>query len=93
MENSNERLMIGVQLRPGRASALLKASSYEATDLIIGLDNLWGGGAANLRDELLYASTVTERFHILENHLLARIDCSRRPNSAIEFALLEYRSG
>ncbi len=93
MENSNERSMMGVQFKSGSTAAILgaRAASYEVANSFVALNDLWGTGATDLRDQLLYASSTTERFRILKKYLSARIDYSRKPNSAVAFALDKYR--
>jgi len=91
MENAGERTMIGAQFKPGAAAAFLGVPAYEAAGLILDLADLHGAGAADLRDELLYAPMLAERFHILEAWLLGRIHGGLAPNAAVAYALAEFR--
>lgn len=91
MDNAGERTMIGAQFKPAAAAAFLGVPACEAAGLILDLTDLHGPGAADLRDELLYASSLPERFLILETWLLARIHSDLTPAAAVAHALAEFR--
>jgi len=91
MDNAGERTMIGAQFKPAAAAAFLGVPACEAAGLILDLTDLHGPGAADLRDELLYASSLPERFLILETWLLARIHSDLTPDAAVAHALAEFR--
>jgi AraC-like DNA-binding protein len=91
MDNADRRMMMGVQFKPGKAVPFLGAPACEAADLILPLDDLWGLDAALLREQLLHASSLMERFGILEQYLVARMDCCRQPNALVEHALRRFR--
>ncbi len=90
-DSSSERSMIGVHLKPGSAGSLLKLPSIALKDTHVSLDDLWGGAATDLRDELLYSNTVEDRFRILEKYFLLRSDWSRPPHSAVQFAIASFQ--
>lgn len=61
---------IGVQLRPGAAQALFGLPADELTGRHVLLDDLWGPGSDNLREQLQALPTVDARLDCLENRLL-----------------------
>jgi AraC-like DNA-binding protein len=68
--------IIGVHFAPGGAAPFLGAPPGHLADLHLDLDTLWPGQARTLRDRLCEARTPGQRFHLLENALMARL---RRP--------------
>src|SRR5262245_48263694 len=54
--------IIGVHFRPGRAVPVLGVPASELADAHVGLENLWGRAAAELRERLCTAVTPAPRF-------------------------------
>src|SRR5262245_20607203 len=65
--------VIGVHFRPGGAAGLLGAPPGELADVHLGLEDLWGRHATELRERLCEAPDLGLRFRILEEALLARL--------------------
>ena len=88
--------LMGVGFRPGGGFPFFACPAGELQDLSIPLDALWGATANFLREQLLEATTVADRFAILESHLLeylhARSSAPRR-HPAIHYALNAFQSG
>jgi len=61
-----------MQFKPGWSAALLGVAASELTDRVVWLDELWGRAAADLRDDLAAARTVTEVIDRLGEALAAR---------------------
>jgi AraC-like DNA-binding protein len=93
MNIADVRLQMGVHFRLGRAGSFLGAPIYEALNKHFSLYELWGTAAIDLRDELLFASSISERFRILEKHLLAHINCKQDFDPAIDYVLHKYSRG
>jgi hypothetical protein len=62
-----------VHFKPGGAFPFLGAPAIELTDIHLDLESLWGGAAAELRERLRAATTVGERFSLLEHALVSRL--------------------
>ena len=73
--------VIGVHFRPGGAAAFLGGALPALHNQTVTLEDLWGSSAGELRERLLAAQQVAQRFRILEDALLARM--SRRPPDAM----------
>jgi AraC-like DNA-binding protein len=66
------RCLMGVVFQPGGARGLVDVPADECSNVVIALDDVWGGAAIALRDRLLETSTVDARFAVLEDALLER---------------------
>ena len=64
---------VGVHFRPGGASAVLGLPMDELRDLHVGLYELWGVRAADLRERLIEAATPPAVFQVLDRHLRAAL--------------------
>lgn len=65
--------VIGVHFKPGGAFRFLGVPSSELTNSHVDLEALWGRFSRDLREQLCAAANPTERFHLLEMALLARL--------------------
>ncbi len=65
--------VIGVHFRPGGAARLLGLRPGEISDAHVGLGDVWGRRAAELRERLCGEPDRRERFRILERALTARL--------------------
>lgn len=81
--------ILGVHFKPGGAARLLGAPAGELADAHVGLDDLWGRRAAELRERLCAAPTVRRRFDLLEQALTARLPDRPQPRAAVSAALAE----
>ena len=84
-------LVVGVHFKPGGAARLLGAPSGALANLHVGLDELWGQEAVDLRERLGAASSPRLRFELLEHALLARAakQPHRRPAIGVALAALD----
>jgi AraC-like DNA-binding protein len=81
--------IIGVHFWPGGAARLLGVPPGEIADAHVGLDNLWGYRATELRERLCAAPDERERFRILEEALVARLRSTRPGRGAVRAALTQ----
>ncbi|HVY69484.1 MAG TPA: helix-turn-helix domain-containing protein [Verrucomicrobiae bacterium] len=65
--------MIGAHFQPGGAAPFLGAPAAEFGDRVVEFDAVWGGGARDLRDELLAAKGPSAKFRVLERFLAGRL--------------------
>lgn len=65
--------MIGVHFRHSGANLFLGVPSHELNDRIVEIENIWGADGIRLRDRVLEAEPVQEKFRILASFLLGRL--------------------
>lgn len=93
MDTSRKGAVVGVQFRPSGARSFFAAPAHELTDRHISLEDLWGGQARHLGDQLMHAPSPEVKFALLEELLTARL---RRPlllHPAVAYALRELSVG
>lgn len=81
--------IIGVHFKAGGVSPFFKVPAAELHNIHVPLDTLWGAAAAYLREQLLEATSVEAKFHILEHTLLAQVTRPLVQHPAVAFALTE----
>jgi AraC-like DNA-binding protein len=79
--------LIGVHFKPGGAFPFLGVPAHELADTHIDLETLWGASARRLRDQLCEASTIEERFQILQETLIQHLFCPLEHHYAVSTAL------
>lgn len=84
--------VLGVHFKPGGASALLGVPAARLRNAHADLDALWGRRAAGLRERLLRAADVGERFGIVEAELCERLAPSG-PERVIALAVAQLERG
>lgn len=90
--------VMGVHFKPGGSTSFLTLPARELYNQRVGLDELWQGRAAELRDRLIEAPTTENRFLILEQFLLRVMQLPDRATAlqehrhpVVDFALQEFR--
>jgi AraC-like DNA-binding protein len=78
---------VGALLRPGGAQLLFGGAAAELAERHIGLEDLWGGAAADARDQLLACADPMRRLALLEELLLARLPRIKGMHPAVAGAL------
>jgi AraC-like DNA-binding protein len=93
IDTAEQESVIGVHFRPGGAFPFLRMPAGELRDATVGLDDLWGASAGELRDRLLEAATAQARIAILEEVLMDRLlrRCDR--HGAVSFAMRRFLAG
>lgn len=84
--------VLGVQFKPGGASAFLRLPADELQDSELSLDLVWGAEAVDLRGRLSAETSLTTRFDLVERFLRARFNPERTPHPAVLFALSQLRA-
>lgn len=88
--------LVGVHFRPGGAFPFFGVSPAELVDTHVPLDDLWGSGSRDLREQLLEGGSPGERLRLVEMALLRRLQHARRaPQShpAVRAAVAALRRG
>lgn len=87
LDTTEQNDVIGIHFKPGGAFPFLAPPVDEFRDAHVGLDAIWGMGAAQLREQLLQAPTAEAKFAVLESTLLSRISRYPEPHAAVAHAL------
>jgi AraC-like DNA-binding protein len=72
IEAAQNACMIGARFRPGGAYAILSRPVSELNDAVVELELLWGSTIHELREQLLAAPSVDDRFALLDAALVRR---------------------
>lgn len=81
--------VLGVHFKPGGAARLLGVPAGALADAHVGLDDLWGRSATELRERLCAAPTSRQRIDLLEQALIARVPDRPYRRAAVSVALIE----
>lgn len=82
---------VGLQLNAGAATLLLGAPAHELADRHTSLDDLWGGAAVELREQLAAISDPETVLDMLEQFLIVRLPRVHGIDPAIAHALDLFR--
>jgi AraC-like DNA-binding protein len=93
IDTAQQRHVMGVHFKPGGAFPFLPVPAGELHGLHISLEDVWGHWAGELRERLLAAETLADRFRTLEAALLARIWRPLARHPAVAFALGQFHAG
>jgi AraC-like DNA-binding protein len=86
-DTREEAAILGVHFKPGGASAVLELPASELTNAHVDLTEIWGPGAAALREQLCASREPTERFRRLQEALLERLTDPPRHHRAVRAGL------
>ncbi len=89
LDTAQQSFTLGVQFKPGGAFPFLKMPAGELHRTHIALGDMWGSRANELRERLLAAKSVDERFTIVDAALLAVMRPPRDPHPGVAYALRE----
>lgn len=81
--------VLGVHFKPGGAARLLGVPPGALANAHVGLDDLWGRSAADLRERLCSSPTVRQRMALLEHALIARLPDRPHRRPAVSTGLVE----
>lgn len=89
LDTARQSFTLGVQFKTGGAFPFLKMPAGELHGTHVALGDMWGSRANELRERLLAAKTVEERFAIADRALLAWMKPHRDPHPAVAYAVRE----
>ena len=92
IDTAEQDTVAGVHFKPGGAFPFLKLPTSELHNLHVGLDDLWGRLAAEVRERLLGAKTLEAKIRVLEEALLAAAGGALDRHPAVAYALREFQS-
>jgi len=79
--------VLGVRFWPAGAYPFLQIPQHEIAGRVIGLDTVLGSFARELHSKIADAVSAAERFRLVENALLARLNQSRQPDDRLSKAI------
>ena len=81
--------VLGVHFKPGGAARLLGVPAGELSNTHVGLDDLWGRRASELRERLCADASAARRIELLESYLTERLPERAHPRPAARAGLAE----
>ena len=87
IDTRNHASIVGVHFRPGGAARLLGLRPGEIADSHVGLEDIWGRRATELRERLCGEPDHHERFRLLEQALTLRLAGVPHARGAVSAAL------
>jgi AraC-like DNA-binding protein len=87
IDTAQQSYTMGIQFKPGGAFPFLKLPAAELQGRHVALSDLWGQPANDMREVLLAANHIDDRFRIVEQTLLAQLGPSRTRHPAVAYAL------
>ncbi len=82
-----QRSIMGVNFKPGGAFPFLGLPVHELCNTDRAFDDIWGSSSLRLRERLLEGRTPEEKFGLLEDALLARLNGARSLHPGVAYAL------
>lgn len=82
--------MIGVHFRPGGVYPFFNFPVAELNDATVEMDAIWNTEIHSIRDAILNAVSIEEKFAILENHFINKKRCEANPLVAYAVAQLQH---
>jgi AraC-like DNA-binding protein len=92
IDTAVESSAAGVHFKPGGAYPFFRLPSGEIHNAHIGVEDVWGARARDVREQLLASKTPRAKAHVLEQALLAQLTRVAEPHPAVAFALGEFRA-
>ena len=93
IDTAEQDCVMGVHFRPGGAFPFMRLPACELHGQHVSMRELWGGFARELRDRVLGARTIEQRFDVLEAALTARVARPLAHHPAVAYALREFCDG
>jgi AraC-like DNA-binding protein len=87
IESAKSSRMIGARFRPGGLHPFLEMPVSELNDAVEETSSIWRSKTRELRERLLAASSVDERFRVLDRELLVWGRGELEPDPCLAFAL------
>jgi len=87
IESAKDSCMIGARFRPGGLHPFLGMPVSELNDSVEETALLWGSGLRELRERLLEATSVDDRFRMLDRTLIERGRGKLEPDASLAYVL------
>jgi AraC-like DNA-binding protein len=79
--------VMGVHFKPGGAFRFLGAPANELVDTHVDVEALWGNATQHLREQLCTSANPVQRFRVLEQTLIARLENTSEEHRAVRAAM------
>ena len=93
IDTAEQKHVIGVHFKPGGGFPFFQLPVCELHNLHIALEDVWDQAANDLRDRLLEAPAVEDKFRVLESCLLQQMAKPMERHPAVAFALHHLQNG
>jgi AraC-like DNA-binding protein len=93
IDTTTPAAVLGVHFKPGGVFPFFALPVNEMVNAHIPLEALWGKDAGILRERLMAAGSVDEKFRVLEDALLRKACRPFRPHPIVAFAMQEFNNG
>jgi len=90
IDTDSEECVFGIQFRPGGAFPFSKVPASEFANRSLPLDDLWRQNTAQMRDRLLSAATVAQKFSVAEACLMQQLVRPLELHPAVRFGLNKF---
>jgi AraC-like DNA-binding protein len=87
IDTAQQSYTLGIHFKPGGAFPFLRIPAGELKGRHVDLSDVWGARAGEMRERLLAARSIEERFRIVEATLLQQMKPRREPHPAVGGAL------
>ena len=87
IDTDSQERVFGVQFRPGGAFPFFRMPASEFENISVALEDLWKRAASEMRERLLAAPTVRDKFRVAEQCLLQQLARPLELHPAVAFAL------
>jgi AraC-like DNA-binding protein len=87
IDTAQQSYTLGIHFKPGGAFPFLGMPAGELQGRHVALSDLWGARAGEMRERLVEATSIDERFRIVEEMLLEHFRPVRVPHPAVACAL------
>ncbi|HEX4228504.1 MAG TPA: helix-turn-helix domain-containing protein [Bryobacteraceae bacterium] len=91
IDTSQQERVIGIQFQPGGVFPFLRMPVSEAENSSVALNDIWGGRASAVREQLLECTTIESMFITLERLLIEQLIRPLQLHPAVTFALDQFR--
>jgi len=91
IDTASQAQVIGIHFKPGGAFPFFNLPVDELHNLHVGLDDLWGARAAELRERVLAAPTPKAKIQVMETFLMTQAFRGFERHPAVGFALGEFQ--
>jgi AraC-like DNA-binding protein len=92
IDTAEQARVAGICFKPGGAFVVIRPPAVELQNSHVGLHDLWGRAASDIRERLLEARTPDDKFRAMEDCLLAQLARPLARHPAVEYALGEIQA-
>lgn len=87
IDTAQQTSVAGIHFKPGGGFVFVRPPAGEFHNSHVGLDDVWGGAACEMRERLLEAKGSDEKFCVMEDCLIDRLTRPPARHPAVDYAL------